>query len=563
MRETPPQHADASSSESESRLGTLVSPGQALNESLELVHPQADLKPSPELFSGIFSAAKDAMGYEALDGSIAEVNEAYASLTGYSRQELMSLGKFHEITPREYQELELSIRKRLLEDGQSVEYEKEYFRKDGARIPVSLSLFLVRAPGGEPAGFAGIVRDLSKQKRAEATVRREQSLLRMLEAAAVASNEASSVDEAVRLCMDAICEYTGWEVGHAYVLKAPAPRLQSTQIWHFSDPARFAEFQRVTEANHTFLEEGLPGRAVHAGKGILVAHLAGDVRFTRTSAARDAGLQSAFAFPVLTGKNIAAVMELFSCDAMEADEALFKALENVGTQLGRVFERAQGQNALRRLSAHVLRSEDEARRRIARELHDSAGQYLVALQMNLGIMQRQASGMGGQFSEMMKETTELAAQCSAEIRTLSYLLHPPALEYGGLAAALKSYVEGFSKRSGIVVAIEVPEGLGRLPEHVELCVVRLVQEAFTNIHRHAESPTAALVISADAEAITIEISDEGKGIDQELSQQSSFAPKIGVGIAGMRERVREMGGQLTFLPKEKGTLLHARIPLHN
>jgi signal transduction histidine kinase len=210
---------------------------------------------------------------------------------------------------------------------------------------------------------------------------------------------------------------------------------------------------------------------------------------------------------------------------------------------------------LRELSVRLLHTQDEERRRIARELHDSVGQYLGALGMLVGEIGRSAQNLPAVVHERLSEAAEMVQGCTSEVRTISYLLHPPLLEEMGLASAVRWYIEGFARRSGVQVQLEVPDDLRRLGDDVELVLFRVLQESLTNVHRHSGSKVAAVRIGSDSRQVWLEIRDQGKGIPD----QHSFKP--GVGISGMQERIRDLAGVLEFSPEERGTLVKAVIPL--
>jgi signal transduction histidine kinase len=201
--------------------------------------------------------------------------------------------------------------------------------------------------------------------------------------------------------------------------------------------------------------------------------------------------------------------------------------------------------------------QDSERRRIARELHDSLGQYLVGLKLNVDML-RQSPGR----QELWSATEDLMQQCMSEVRTLSYLLHPPTMDAAGFASAARWYVEGFSQRSGVKVALDVPDDLGRLPDEVELALFRVLQEALTNVHRHSGASEAGVLIRSDAEQVILEVEDNGRGIsEQMLAHFRDTGAGMGVGLAGIRERAWELGGKLMVESSASGTLVRVTIPV--
>jgi PAS domain S-box-containing protein len=214
-------------------------------------------------------------------------------------------------------------------------------------------------------------------------------------------------------------------------------------------------------------------------------------------------------------------------------------------------------NNLRDLSARLLRMQDDERRRLARELHDSVGQLLAAISMNISTVQSQAHKLDPRGARAVSENASLVDRVSSEIRTLSYLLHPPLLEIAGLATALRWYVDGFSERSKIKVDLSIPEHFRRLPEGAEIAVFRIIQECLTNIHRHSESSTASIVIREDDDRLVVQVQDHGKGIPPEKLRE--LADSAGVGFGGIRERVRPFGGTLDVRSDSGGTVITATL----
>ena len=239
-----------------------------------------------------------------------------------------------------------------------------------------------------------------------------------------------------------------------------------------------------------------------------------------------------------------------------------------GRTLGRlqldsdITRRKNVEQELRVLSGRLLTIRDEERRRWARELHDSVGQLLVGITMNLSILQRQLDGAAPLDSKFLSESMLLTNEALQEIRTLSYLLHPPMLDEVGLASALRWFASGFSKRSEIEIDLEIPEALGRFPRDLEIAVFRIVQETLTNVHRHSGSSTAKITIWRSARQLRLKVEDKGKGMTLPVSDKDDRESAIlGVGISGIRERVRQLAGQMQIRSGEWGTALEAVFPL--
>ena len=213
--------------------------------------------------------------------------------------------------------------------------------------------------------------------------------------------------------------------------------------------------------------------------------------------------------------------------------------------------------ALRQLSARLLTLQDSERRRIARELHDCLGQYLVALKLNVDML-RQSPAQ----EELWSESEELMQRCIAEVRTLSYLLYPPTMDAAGLSSAARWYVEGFSQRSGIQVALHAPKHLTRLPEVIELTLFRAMQEGLTNVHRHSGGSKAEIFIQQSDAQIALEIRDNGSGMKPDLLNRfRTTGAGMGIGLTSMCERVRDLGGTLQVDSDASGSSVRITIPL--
>lgn len=215
---------------------------------------------------------------------------------------------------------------------------------------------------------------------------------------------------------------------------------------------------------------------------------------------------------------------------------------------------------LKELSGRLLQIQDEERRRVARDLHDSAGQMVTALDLELGSLAEDIRKSAPHLGKKLESSQKLLQQLHREIRTTSYLLHPPLLDEAGLNSALSWYVQGLSQRSGIGIQLEIPEGFGRLPRDLELAIFRLVQESLTNIHRHSGSKAARIRLERSPEEVYVEIQDQGSGIAAERLEQI-LEGGSGVGICGMRERLRQFGGDLQIESSERGTRVYVRVAM--
>jgi PAS domain S-box-containing protein len=234
------------------------------------------------------------------------------------------------------------------------------------------------------------------------------------------------------------------------------------------------------------------------------------------------------------------------------------AVTQVGVTAVDVTARRNAEDALRKLSGRLLNIQDQERRRIARELHDSLGQYLAGMKIAIDMLASRSQ----EKDPLLIECADILERAIVETRTLSHLLHPPLLDEAGFASAASWFVAGFSQRSGIPVSLDLPPELQRLPEAIEIALFRVVQESLTNVHRHSRAKSAEISVDVDAEQVTIEVRDHGRGMPPHIIKQiEAETSKLGVGLAGMRERIHELGGSFWVSSDERGTTIHASIPL--
>ena len=247
-----------------------------------------------------------------------------------------------------------------------------------------------------------------------------------------------------------------------------------------------------------------------------------------------------------------------AAEAEQARQELEKAHQELELKVQERTRELDARNEkIRVLTGRLLKLQDEERRRIARELHDSTGQMLAAMKMNLDRLIVEARGL--QSEPLISEAIAINEDLTRQLRTMSYLLHPPLLDELGLASALGWYVEGFSQRSGIHVDLEISPEFDRLPEDLEITIFRVIQECLTNIHRHSGSATAKIRLARGEEGVRVEVIDEGAGIPVHRLREGKLVQ--GIGIMGIQERMRQLGGDLDVTSSGKGTTVVATLPL--
>ena len=428
---------------------------------------------------------------------------------------------------------------------------------------------------------------LSERRRAQVRVSANYSVTRILA-------DASSLERVIPSILGTICARLEWDCGNVWIVDADRATLRHSAEWHRPQD-RLGGFG-LTVASLTFRPGvGMAGRVWSARRPIWVPDLAVERNFIRTELASEFGLRSAMGFPIFLGREVHGVITFFSQNHREPDETLLQMMATLGSQSGEfiqreraesdlklahadleakvarrteqlfkmnralreeIAERKQAEGSLRQLSTRLLLVQDEERKRLARELHDSTAQSLAALSMNLAVARESHGRIDERARNALDESEALADRCSREIRSLSYLLHPPLLQEVGLSAAIRWCADGFARRSGISVDVHLPADFGRLPEEIETALFRVVQECLANIQRHSGSPTARIQLVRKLEWVALEVVDQGRGLPAEILSGRDAVGSLGVGLLGMRERVRQLGGKLRIDSTGKGTTIH-------
>lgn len=240
----------------------------------------------------------------------------------------------------------------------------------------------------------------------------------------------------------------------------------------------------------------------------------------------------------------------------QAGEAIGRL--HLGTDLTKL---RRSEHQLRVVSGHLLNLRDEERRKLGRDLHDSAGQLLSMAKLNLSLAQEHLGPIHPRAAAYVEECSKLIDQALSEVRTISYLLHPPLLEELGLAGVLPWYVSGFSERSRIKVSLEVPKDMGRLPRDLELGLFRIMQECLTNVHRHSRSSTASISLSLGNKQVRLKVEDQGTGMAATTKEGGNQGRTTGVGLSGIRERVTNLGGLMQIRSGDWGTAVEVVFPM--
>ncbi|HEY3129902.1 MAG TPA: GAF domain-containing protein, partial [Acidobacteriota bacterium] len=394
---------------------------------------------------------------------------------------------------------------------------------------------------------------ITKTRETEETVR---SLLRISENL----NSTLDVDTLLDVLVEEAIKLTGAESGCSG-LRTP----EGMACYKYLQKLKVVPFEYCWSPG-----QGLPGWVIDHKTPYVTRDAAHDKQMTPEMRSQF-GIQSAICTPILDNRGEAiAFFEIHNKkDGSSFTAADQENLRSVSQTAALAIQNAlayqkvqQAEMALRQLSGRLLQLQDEERRRLARELHDTTGQTLAALVINLSTVKSRSGNLKEKDRRMLAEILELAEECSREIRTLSYLLHPPALDELGLTSTLRWYVEGFVERSGIQVDMVMPPKLEGLPQEAEVALFRIVQESLTNINRHSGSSTAGIRIAINNGEVMLEVKDQGRGMPpRTLEEPVGGVSGLGVGIAGMRERIRQLGGRLEIDSGEGGTTVKAMLPV--
>jgi PAS domain S-box-containing protein len=484
----------------------------------DLRQTQKALGRSERMFSTAFRSSPDAVGITSLPaGVFLEVNEGFTRLTGYAHAE--TLGR----TPVEMNlwvdpSHRSRVMSRLQDEGEIRDEEFQCRTKNGEVRNCQFSGMLIQLDEG-PCALV-IVRDITARKNAEEALRASEERFRTL---------VKEMDVGV-------------------VLHGPDGEIlyanQAAQDI-FEIPLEAAKGKTSGELNLiAFDEDGteIPYELRPAPRVVR----SGQIIKNEVIGWRRPGLNKV----IWTLSNVVPI---------RSPEG---AIAGVISTFTDVTERLRIEEALRQLSTRLLEIQDEERRRLGRELHDSLAQTVLAVNLNLAQAAQFSNSLSERSKQALEEARHLLQEMSQEIRTLSYLLHPPLLDELGLVSAIKEYAEGFSERSGIRLELDLPAGFGRLPQETETALFRIVQESLSNIQRHSGSEAAKISLSTGTAWARLEIRDQGKGMEQRPVQlQGTGRARLGVGILGMRERMTQLGGKLEIESGPSGTTVRARIPL--
>jgi PAS domain S-box-containing protein len=531
-------------------LGKFASSAYQVLVSLDALKFEAAERKKAERANGLLAAivdsSDDAIISKTLDGVITSWNNSAERMFGHTVEE--AVGKHITfIIPSDRREEERTILEQLKRGERIEHYQTRRIRKDGTLLDLSLTISPVKDASGVIIGASKIARDISGQKLAERALRESEERFRAIVETTPECVKLVAIDGTLLHMNPPGLRMVGADCAEMVIGKSVYDIIAA------HDRDRFRSFNEEV------------CRGMRGSLEFDIVALDGTHRHMETHAA-PLRMTDRSVVQLAVTRDITERMQVQK--KLQESEERLRSLANdleiqVRTRTRELEQRneevLQQSEQLRELSNRLLQIQDDERRHIARELHDSAGQIITALGMSLASMTQYAA-KNPMLGKAVDDGQNLIQQLSKEIRTTSYLLHPPLLDENGLSEAIRWYIQGLEERSDLIVDLDIDEGFGRLPSEIELAVFRIVQECFTNIHRHSGSKTASLRLSRSAEAVALEIQDEGKGMPAE-KLDGIHARRSGVGIAGMRERVRHFKGVMNIRSNDTGTRISVTLPV--
>ncbi len=463
--------------------------------------PSRNLPQNPLPWRSAFESAAVGMAIADPTGRFVATNKAYQDIVGFSGEALEGM-TFHDLTFEDDRPSTRERAERLVDGGQpELRIEKRYRRKDGSVIWVRINASAIRSHDGSPSLMLGVVEDVTDRRHAEDAVRLSEAYLA----------DAQRISRTGSWVLNPFTGSLFWSA-------------EMYRILGFDPALGPPDYEAVRGRGHP---DDVDWMHAEVWRGI--------------AARRDIEGQYRNVMPDGSIRHI----HFVGHPDLGPDGEL---VEYVGT-IADITEQ-------KRAEERLMRAQDEERRRIARQLHETTAQDLAALKMNLASLARRGS-LAGEDLSLLEESAALATEAMDDIRVLSYLLHPPLLDEVGLTAALRWYAKGFGQRSGIEVRLALPPASERFPPAIETALFRVIQECLINIHRHAGSATAEVRLRRADGRVVLEVQDWGRG----MAPGAELRSGEGVGIAAMRERAQQLAGTLEVDSGPGGTTIRASIPL--
>ena len=501
--------------------------------------------------TAIVSSSDDAIVSKNLNGVITSWNKSAERMFGYAAHEAIGQN-ITMVIPPERRDEEVEILARLARGERIEHFDTVRRRKDGTLINVSLTVSPIRNASGQIVGASKVARDITERKLAE---ERERRILA----------ESAAANAKFRAAFEQTTVFAGITTIGGIVIDANRMSLQA--CGYTAEEVLGKQFWDTGWwRNHKQSRDKIRAATPRVAQGTPYREMLEYSWADGTSRLVDFAL-----YPIVDDENQVIFLHPTGVDITDqkrVEENYRQLAESLNAEVRARTRELESRNAevvrqselLREFSGRLLQAQDAERRHIARELHDSAGQTLAVLSMDLTLLVQKAGEISPELGAAAARIENTVRQLQREIRTTSYLLHPPLLDEAGLKSALGWYTQGLTERTDLEIGLTISENFGRLPRDMELVIFRLVQESLTNIHRHSGSKTARITLSRKQREIRLEIRDQGKGISADrLADIDSGAS--GVGTRGMRERVRQFDGRIQFESSGSGTKVLVTFPV--
>lgn len=389
------------------------------------------------------------------------------------------------------------------------------------------------------------------ERHFEDALRDASALAQCLNDVAVAASRAATIEEAIQFYLRLICDFLVLPVAHAYLFTKRIVNLRTrVNIWLFGSSVP-PEARRAGLSERSRQHQRWYARILKAHNPFVCRDVDADGDFPWKQMSHTLSIKSALVVPILFHNEVTGALEFFSCEPMRLEKVQVQIMRVTGGRVGYIIDNKRAQRKIQKLSRTLVRLQYDERRRLSQELHDTTAQNLAAIVMNLGVIEQSVQALDSGPRSALLKCISLARQSLQEIRTFSFLLHPPMFDELGLVSALRIYFEGFSQRSGMRVDFSAPDHI-KLPTELQMTLFHIVQEGLTNAYGHSSSPWANVRMTVDADEVSISV---------ENKTTAPVSQNAGVGLRSMQERVQQFGGRLAFHSDEHRTVLAASLPL--
>jgi PAS domain S-box-containing protein len=518
-----------------------------------------------------------------LDGRYIRVNHKYEEVFQVTDESVR--GKtLHDVFPRDRADDYAAYDREGIEQRRVLKREETHVLQGVEHIFETLKFPILDA-SGQVIAVGGVDYDITDLKRAEEAILEKSAFLQLNQAITRAANEATSVEEAMQITLDQVCGHTGWPVGHAYMLDESAGDLAPTKIWHLDDAQKFETFRSVTEATRFASGVGLPGRVLASGEPAWIFDVTKDPNFPRAKLATEIGVRAGAAFPVLVGPNVAAVLEFFSAEAVEAYQPLLEVMAQIGTQLGRVIERTQAEEQLLAAKGKAEGATEAKSQFLANMSHELRTPLNVILGVS-EIMQEDAEEQG--LEDFLESLDHVSREGKHLLHLIEEILDLSKIEAGKLEFRLEDFdfaalvrdaavaAQSLADKNANKLTVHCPEDIGAM--HADpLRVRQVVLNLLSNACKFTEQGEVTLAAASDrvdgADWLEITVSDTGIGMTpeqsaklfQEFTQADASVTRkyggTGLGLAISRRLCRMMGGDIGVTSTEgEGTTFTVRLP---